>query len=89
MHGDLILVVIVLVVGFGAFLFAVLYVTFTALASIGRVVTGLFRGAPVARARSVKRPALQCPQAKCRHIEYRAARFCCRCGAKLVPGDLR
>jgi len=85
MHGDLFLVIVILVFGCAAFLFGLVYVLCALFAAMGRGLLGLFRplGHVGGRCGITSRP-LVCPRANCRKAEYRNARFCSQCGARLV-----
>ena len=86
MHGDLLLVVLILVFGCAAFLFGLVYVVGCVVTAVGRGMWGLFRpsrcSGPPAPARASSRP-LRCPRVNCRKVEYRNARFCSQCGAPM------
>ena len=88
MHGDLLLVVLILVFGCAAFLFGLVYVVWCVVGAVGRGMWSLVRpGRPVGisacrEARKFVR-AVYCPRLNCRKVEYRNARFCSQCGAPL------
>lgn len=92
MHGDLFILLVLLILGFGAFLLTILYGVGWILAACGRLVSRLFRGSSVAPpaiappAQRVK-PRL-CPRAECRKIEQRPAKYCSQCGARLLPPEV-
>ncbi|MEK6799789.1 MAG: hypothetical protein AABZ12_12560 [Planctomycetota bacterium] len=89
MHGDLFLVVVVLVFGCAAFVFGLVYLV---CAAVARVIGGVGRllglkTAPPGGRRSVRhggwRRSRVCPHAHCRNVEFRPARYCSRCGSRL------
>jgi len=87
-HGDLLLVALILVFGVAAFLFGLVYVVWCIVGGIGRGVWSLAR--PWRRVGTVERTrmfggarAMYCPRLNCRKVEYRNARFCSQCGATL------
>ncbi len=86
MQGEALLVVLIVVFGCAAFLFGLVYVVCAVFAAIGRGFWGLVRPlgriGPVGSLRPGGRP-LVCPRANCRKAEYREARFCSQCGARL------
>jgi len=86
MHGDLLLVVLILVFGCAAFLFGLVYVVGYVLSAVGRGMWGLVRPCrgpgPTERVQRLSRP-LRCSRVNCRKVEYRNARFCSQCGAPL------
>jgi len=93
MHGEPLLIIVVLVFGIGAFLFGVIYVVCSILSAIGRGMMGIVR--PHRRTGTAEldgtlsRP-LVCPRRTCRKVEHRGdARFCGQCGAELAVGRLR
>ena len=79
MHGDLVLVVVILVVGFAAFFFGVIYAICRFLGFVGQCVWSLCTRRPLPRFRV---PACSNPQ--CRNVEQRRARYCSKCGTKLM-----
>lgn len=100
MHGDILIILVLLVLGVAAFFFGVIYAACRALASVGRGIVRLLspRGVPCsprASAPPAARPAQSqgrrtfrvCPREQCRHVEHRPARFCSQCGAKLPEAD--
>jgi len=99
-HGDILIVLVLLVLGVAAFFFGVIYAVCRALASVWHGIVHLLspRGVPHAPQGSVlptERPARSqgtrtfrvCPREQCRHVERRPARFCSQCGAKLPEAD--
>jgi len=88
MHGDLLLVVLILVFGCAAFLFGLVYVVWCVVGTVGRGMWSLVRprrhvGNPVCRGGRTFGRAVYCPRPNCRKAEYRNARFCSQCGATL------
>lgn len=88
MHGDALVVVLVLVFGCAAFFFGLLYMLCRIVAWFGRGVANVFRPASrLARGGSTpRRSAVRvCPRERCRRVEYRRdARYCSQCGAPLM-----
>jgi hypothetical protein len=85
MHEGL-LFVILLMLGFGAFLFSIVYVAVAILGGLFRGLRRLFTGQPVKKrvlAVPPKRRERTCPRPNCRRVESRDARFCSQCGARL------
>ena len=86
MHGDLLLVALILVFGCAAFLFGLMYVIWCVVGAVGRGMWGLVRPwrriGTEERVRTLGRPVF-CPRLNCRKVEYRSARFCSQCGAPL------
>jgi len=84
MHGDLLLVALVLVLGCAAFFVGVIYLACNFFAAIGRSLLGLGRrrGATAGRCAGRFGRARVCPRERCRKVEYRPARFCSQCGAR-------
>lgn len=100
MHGDILIILVLLVLGVAAFFFGVIYAVYRVLASVGRGIAHLLwprrvpcsprvPAAPAARpARSQGRRTFRvCLREQCRHVEHRPARFCSQCGAKLPEAD--
>lgn len=89
MHEGLVLVVL-LALGFGAFIFSIVYFVVRVLGGLFRGVGRLFRGSTTAGPR-VDIPAhgvsRVCPRPQCRRVERRAARFCGQCGARMSGHD--
>ncbi len=86
MHGEILLVVLILTLGCAAFFFCVVYVFCRFLAWMGRGALGLFTRPrrKAVRVRVVENgPYRICPREQCRKVERRPARFCSRCGARL------
>ena len=91
MSADPLILVLVLVVGCAALLFAVFYVLGRVIGVVGKGVTTLFVGRP-AKGQAALAPGgreLVCSREKCRKIELRNGRYCSQCGAPLVeaPGQ--
>ena len=88
MHGDLLLILVVLVFGCAAFLFGVVYIVCSAIGVVGRTLFSIVRPPQVRRLQAANQfragPPRICPQENCRKIEYRRASFCSRCGSKLI-----
>ena len=86
MHGDLLLVALILVFGVAGFLFGLVYVVWCFVGAVGRGMWSLLHpGRPVGkseRAGTFGR-AVYCPRRNCLKVEYRNARFCSQCGAPL------
>ena len=85
MHGDLLIVVLILVLGCAAFFIGVIHLACRLIGSLGRSFLGLIHpragdrrpsAGPFGRAR-------MCPRESCHKVEYRPARFCSQCGARL------
>lgn len=88
MHGDLLLVVLILVFGCAAFLFGLVYMVWWVASTVGRGMWSLVRprrhvGIPACREACTFGRAVYCPRPNCRKAEYRNARFCSQCGEKL------
>jgi len=89
MHGDVAIVVLILVFGCAAFFFGVIYMVGRALAWVGRGVWRLAGGSPRVTARCCGTApggaTRMCTREGCRRIENRrGARYCSRCGAPLA-----
>ena len=86
MHADALLVILLLLFGLAAFLFAVIYMFCQFFAWVGRSLLGLVSpdrpGGPVCPPRVGSRPRV-CPNERCRKVEYRAASYCSQCGTPL------
>ena len=85
MHGDLLLVALILVFGVAAFLFGLVYVVWCIVGGIGRGMWSLLRPwRPVRTERACTFGRIvYCPRLNCRKVERRNARFCSQCGAQL------
>jgi len=86
MHGDLLLLVLMLVFGCAAFLFGLVYVVWCVVGAVGRGMWSLVRPRrPIGKQEQVRAfgRAAYCPRPNCRKVEYRNARFCSQCGAQL------
>ncbi len=83
MHGDVLLIVLVLVFGCAAFFFGILYALGRAVAWVGRGVWGVCRpGSPPVGPRGLG--VRFCPRTECRRVERRRdARYCSQCGQRL------
>jgi len=99
-HGDILAILVLLVLGVAAFFFGVIYAVCRALASLWRGLMRVAtpRGVPGAvrlntqvagrsRQASGRRTFRVCPREQCRHVERRPARFCSQCGAELPQPD--
>jgi hypothetical protein len=88
MHGDLLLILVVLIFGCAAFLFGVVYIVCSAIGFVGRSLLSIVR--PCSRVRVSAGSHLRmghpliCPRESCRKIEYRRASFCSQCGSRLA-----
>lgn len=100
MHGDILIILVLLVLGVAAFFFGVIYAVFRALASVRRGIVRVLwprsvRRSPRVSAPPAVRPVRSqgrrtfrvCPREQCRHVEHRPARFCSQCGAELPEAD--
>lgn len=88
MHGDLLLVVLVLVLGIAAFLFGLVYVVWCVVGAFGRGMWSLVRPRRFAGTRTRREApafgrAVYCPRPNCGKVEHRLARYCSQCGEKL------
>ena len=86
MHGDLVLVALILVFGVAAFLFGLVYVVWCVVGAFGRGMWSLvrpWRSVPTSECARRLGRAVYCPRPNCRKVEYRNARFCSQCGAPL------
>jgi hypothetical protein len=83
MHGDLLLVALVLVLGCAGFFIGVIYLACSFFAFIGRSLLGLGRHGGAAACGCGPRLGRMrvCPRERCRKVERRAARYCSQCGA--------
>ena len=82
MHGDLLLVVGILVFGCAAFLFVVGYLLWSGIEFIGTRLVRL--GRPRQQGEAGQMVTLRCPRERCGIVEHRRATFCRQCGARLV-----
>ena len=85
MHGDLLVLGMILLFGCIAFIFGVIYLTTSFFSFVWRTTLGsLF---PRSAGRVMLRDAFDgrrvCPRANCRKVEHRAAKFCSQCGARM------
>ena len=84
MHVEVVLLLMIL--GWAAFLFGILYFFCYVIGVVGRGVFGAFKRRPVNGRRTGPVEGarmLVCPRADCRTVEVRDARFCSRCGTPL------
>lgn len=94
MHGEVILIVFLLVFGCAALIFGVIYVVGQMLSGIGRILLRLVRpvssltktgpatASPQA-ATVIPAGPVACPNPRCRKIEIRTASYCSQCGFKM------
>ena len=89
MNSGLVIVGIAMLIGLGAVVYMALYLIWAVLSSALRAVGQAFglkdrptRGTSAEFATS-GRGALVCPNADCRRVEHRDARYCPQCGARL------
>lgn len=83
-------VLLILVLGWAAFLFVAAYVVWRFVGGIGRSVASVFwprRRGGSCRGLSPARGGRVCPRPQCRRIEYREAQYCSQCGARLVEAS--
>ena len=84
MHGDFVLVLVLVIGGCAALLFGVIYTFCQFFAWIGR---GVWHVVAPRRARRAgghwSRPRV-CPNERCRKVEHRAAQYCSQCGTRLM-----
>ena len=86
MHGDVLLLIAVLVLGVAAFAFGLVYMIFTAVVWIARNLFRLltFPLRMLGMRRFTDRVRRTCPRRQCRAVEQRGqARYCGRCGMPL------
>lgn len=85
MHGEILLVVLILTIGCAAFFFSMIYLLGRFFAFLGRGLVGVFSPRAAARHRRLASGGAFriCPREQCRKIERRPARFCSQCGARL------
>ena len=87
MHGDALIIVLVLIFGCAAFFFGLIYAACRLIAWMAGGLWGVFR--PKGRRGAVASPvrggsARSCSRDRCRKVEYRReARYCSQCGAPL------
>ncbi|RME37589.1 MAG: hypothetical protein D6788_09140 [Planctomycetota bacterium] len=85
MHGDVLIVGLLLVFGCVAFLFGLVYLAVQLLLGVGRAIGRLFGGRPPL-AETPPPVRRVCPNRECRWAESRPeAAFCPRCGTPLRP----
>jgi len=90
MYGDPLILVLVLALGSLSFFAGVVYVFCRMVAMIGRGflrMFGLYVGPPRDADGIPDGVPRVCPRPQCRQIEYRRARFCGQCGARLMPSQ--
>lgn len=90
MHGEILLVVLILTLGCGAFCFCVIYLVCRFFAFLGRGLAGMFGHHPAAKRPPAvlgRTPVRVCPQERCRKVEHRPALFCSQCGARLTDAS--
>ena len=76
--------ILVLILGLAGILLGVLALVFKVIGGVLGGIARIFRGHPKATPASPGRgKGRVCPQASCRHIEHRPARFCSQCGQPL------
>jgi hypothetical protein len=87
MHGDFLIVLLLMVVGCAALLFGIVYMFCQFFARIGRGLLGVIAPGRVAGADGwggrCGRPRV-CPNDRCRKVEHRPASYCSQCGTRLV-----
>lgn len=85
MHGDLLVVGMVLLFGCVAFVFGVIYLTTSVFSFFWRSTIGAFF--PKASRRGFMQDAFGgrqvCPRPNCRKVEHRGGAFCSQCGARM------
>ncbi len=91
MHGELPILVLVLIFGCAAFFFGVVYLIGRAIAWVAKSLASLVgwtcdpSTAPSRLERVGKSRRRACPRPGCRRVEYRhGARFCSQCGSPLA-----
>lgn len=91
MYGDPLILVLVLALGSLSFFAGVVYVFCRMVGMIGRGFLRMFGWAPARSHGAADFPvgaSRICPRAECRQVEYRRARFCGQCGARLTPSEI-
>jgi len=86
MHGEAVIIVLLLVCGIAAFLFGVIYLVGQLLVGIGRGLMALVMpGRCQARRAGAGRRGfgLICPNPRCQKVERRPAHYCSQCGTSL------
>lgn len=87
--GDFTALILMLLLGFGAFILGGAWLAWSVLAGAFRTLISLMRGRPAAAVRQGAgmkirtRDVKFCPRPQCRKVERRPARFCSQCGARL------
>ena len=87
MHGEVLLVILILVFGWAACLFGIIYFVLKFVSLLGRKVFGVFKPDPLTPAAERSMVGARrriCPRELCRKVEYRDARYCSQCGAQLT-----
>jgi hypothetical protein len=91
MHGELPILVLILIFGCAAFFFGVVYLIGRAIAWLAKSLASLVGwscDSAVAPGRPARMGAQQrrvCPRSGCHRVEYRhGARYCSQCGARLI-----
>lgn len=90
MYGDPF--ILVLFVGILSFFAAVVYVFFRMVGWVGRGFLRMFgwESGPASDGGGVRGGAPRvCPRPQCRQVEYRRARYCGQCGARLTNSSYR
>ncbi|MGB2985385.1 MAG: hypothetical protein WBE26_05830 [Phycisphaerae bacterium] len=87
MQGDVLLFILLLVLGWAACLFGVIYMLCRFVGWIARGAFGVSRKDTVVEAggmcvRGSRQRA--CPNGQCRKVEYRDAHYCSQCGTRLM-----
>jgi hypothetical protein len=92
MHGDALLIILLLVFGCAAFFFGVIYCICQLFAWVSRGVWGVLRhrcsSGPAAWPAAGSRRRV-CSNERCRKLEYRKARYCSQCGTPFAPAPTR
>lgn len=86
MHAEILIVLAILIFGCAAFLLGTFYLVCQLCSLVWRGMVGLVRPAKGDTHDSwpPEESARVCPNPTCQHIEFRDARFCSACGARLV-----
>ena len=87
MHGEVLLVILILVFGWAACLFGVIYFVVRLVSLLGRKVLGVFKPDPLTSVPGQSMVGARrsiCSRELCRKVEYRDARYCSQCGAPLT-----
>ena len=86
MQADLLLIVVILIFGVGAFFLGIFYFVWKVLVGLGRGLMRVCGGCQSSKrgpARRYRSHPVVCPMPECRKMEYRVANYCSRCGAPL------